>query len=67
MEKQKKFHKQTLNSADHKVMKTCAKAIKGTAGAVCAVGMVVANKETLKAVAKGAVNVGAAAVKIIRR
>ncbi len=64
MEKQKQFHKQTLNSKDHKAMKLGAEVVKGIASVVCIAGLVVVKKDTLKAVEKGAVKI---ATKLIVR
>ena len=62
MEMKKRFHKQELNKDDNKGMKVAAKALKGSVGALCAIGLVVLNKDKLKAIGKNVVTVATKAI-----
>ncbi|MGM9603039.1 MAG: hypothetical protein ACI3W5_15820 [Faecousia sp.] len=57
MDKQKRFKKQKLNSDNDRAMEQGAKALKGSVGALLSLALVVANKDNLKALGKGAVNI----------
>ena len=63
MAEQKRFKKKTLNKDDHKAAENGAKAVKGLAGALGAVALVVFNKDNLKTVCKGIADAGKAIVK----
>lgn len=63
MVEQKRFKKKALNKDDHKAAENGAKAVKGIAGAIGAVALVVFNKDNLKTVGKGITDVGKAIIK----
>ena len=63
MVEQKRFKKIALNKDDHKAAENSAKAVKGIAGALGAVALVVFNKDNLKTVGKGIADVGKAIIK----
>lgn len=56
MGKQKRFQKQTLNSEEDKAMENGAKKLKRVLGFAAPLALAVANKDKLKAIGKGAVN-----------
>ena len=63
MDKQKRFKKQNLNSDSDKAMEQGAKALKGGVGALLSLALVVANKDNLKALGKGAANIAKVVLK----
>lgn len=63
MAEQKRFKKKVLNKDDHKAAENGAKAVKGIAGVLGAVALVVFNKDNLKTVCKGIADAGKAIVK----
>lgn len=64
MEEQKKFQKKSLNSDDYKGAEQGAKAVKGVFGSlVGALVLVVLNKDNIKAIGTGALDIAKKAIK----
>lgn len=63
MDKQKRFKKQKLNSDNDRAMEQGAKVLKGGVGALLSLALVVANKDNLKALGKGAANIAKVVLK----
>ena len=61
MEEQKKFQKKSLNSDDYKGAEQGAKAVKGVF--LGALGLVVRNKDKIKAIVTGALDIAKKAIK----
>ena len=64
MEKQKKFKKQELKHGDFEGMEQGAKVVKGGLGLAAVIGVVVKNKENLKALGKSAVKLAKQVIKL---
>lgn len=64
MENQKKFQKKTLNSNDYKAIEQGAKTVKNAFGGLSALFLIIANKDKLKALGAGAIDM---AKKVIRK
>lgn len=64
MDEKKRFQKKNLNKDDHKGMKNAAKAVKGGAAGLGALALIVFNKENLKTLGKGALNI---ATKVLKK
>ena len=62
MEEQKKFQKKSLNSDDYKGAEQGAKAVKGVFG-LGALVLVVLNKDNIKAIRTGALDIAKKAIK----
>lgn len=63
MDKQKRFKKQELNSDADKGMEQGAKALKGVLGTLGAIGLMIVNKDNLKALGKGAASIAKMVIK----
>lgn len=63
MDKQKRFKKQKLNSDNDRAMEQGAEVLKGGVGALLSLALVVANKDNLKALGKGAANIAKVVLK----
>ena len=63
MDKQKRFKKQKMNSDNDRAMEQGAKVLKGGVGALLSLALVVANKDNLKALGKGAANIAKVVLK----
>ena len=63
MDKKKRFKKKKLNSDDYKGIEQGAKATKGVIGAIGAVGLLIVNKDNIKTLGKGAVNLAKIIIK----
>lgn len=63
MEEQKRFQKKSLNSDDYKGAEKGAKAVKGFFGSLGAIVLVVVNKDNLKALGSGALDIAKKVVK----
>ena len=63
MEEQKKFQKKSLNSDDYKGTEKGAKAVKGFFGSLGAIVLVVVNKNNLKALGSGVLDIAKKVVK----
>jgi stage V sporulation protein SpoVS len=63
MEEQKKFQKKLLNSDDYKGAEQGAKAVKGVFGSLGALVLVVLNKDNIKAIGTGALDIAKKAIK----
>lgn len=63
MEEQKKFQKRSLNSDDYKGAEQGAKAVKGVLGSLVALALVVLNKDNIKAIRTGALDIVKKAIK----
>lgn len=63
MEKQRKFQKKSLNSDDYKGAEQGAKALKGVLGSLGALALVVLNKDNIKTIGTGALDIAKKAIK----
>ena len=63
MEEQKKFQKKSLNSDDYKGAEQGTKAVKGVFGSLGALVLVVLNKDNIKAIGTGTLDIAKKTIK----